>query len=448
METVNKAPASPPPARPRPSVAVIGSGVSGLTAAYLLDRTHDVTLFEADGRLGGHAHTHDLTAPDGSAHAVDSGFIVHNDRTYPWLRKLFAELEVDVRPTEMSMSVGCEECGLEYAGGRGLRGLLSQPSRLLDPQFLRMLLQVKRFHRRATAFLKSAEDGENQRDDGDVNDQRDLTTYNEFLRREGFTEHFVAHYAVPVVSCVWSSGREDALLYPARYLFRFLDHHGMLRITGSPQWYTVSGGSRTYVERLAARLPDVRRSAAVTDITRRPEWVEIRDASGTLTRFDRVVIATHADQALDLLTDPSDEEVQTLKAFGYSRNETVLHIDATLLPKAVEARASWNYRMSACASADEPTVVTYWMNRLQGHRSPQNYLVSLNARDRIHPDAVLAVMDYEHPIFTPESVAAQSRLGALATEQTVYAGAYHGWGFHEDGCRSGVEAARHFGVTW
>jgi len=416
-------------------VAVIGSGVSGLTAAYLLNGTHDVTLFEADDRLGGHAHTHDLRAPDGSVHAVDSGFIVHNDRTYPWLRKLFAELEVEVRPTEMSMSVGCEECGLEYAGGRGLRGLLAQPRRLLDPQFVRMLLQVRRFHRRATAFLRTSDD-------------RDLTTYGEFLEREGFSEHFMAHYAVPVVSCVWSSGREDALLYPARYLFRFLDHHGMLRVTGSPQWYTVSGGSRTYVERLAALLPDVRRSAAVTDVTRKPDGVVIRDVTGATTVFDKVVIATHADQALGLLTDPSDQEVQTLKAFGYSRNETVLHIDATLLPSAAEARASWNYRMAACASADEPTVVTYWMNRLQGHRSPQNYLVTLNARDRIHPDAVLAVMDYEHPIFTPESVAAQARLGDLATDRTVYAGAYHGWGFHEDGCRSGVEAARHFGVTW
>ncbi len=428
----------------RPSVAVIGSGVSGLTAAYLLDRTHDVTLFEADDRLGGHAHTHDLTASDGSEHAVDSGFIVHNDRTYPWLRKLFAELKVEVRPTEMSMSVRCGDCGLEYAGGRGLRGILAQPHRLLDPQFLRMLLQVKRFHRRATAFLKSTEDA----DDGGMNDQGDLTTYGEFLEREGFSAHFIAHYAVPVVSCVWSSGREVALLYPARYLFRFLDHHGMLRVTGSPQWYTVAGGSRTYVERLAAKLPDVRRSAAVTDITRRADGVEIRDATGAFTRFDRVVIATHADQALDLLTDPSDQEVQTLKAFGYSCNETVLHTDASLLPRATEARAGWNYLMSSCNSPDEPTVVTYWMNRLQGQTSPQTYLVTLNAREHIDPDAVLAVMDYEHPIYTPESVAAQSRLSDLATDRTVYAGAYHGWGFHEDGCRSGVEAARHFGVTW
>ena len=441
MKPANETPAT---ASPRPSVAVIGSGVSGLTAAYLLNRTHDVTLFEADNRLGGHAHTHDLTASDGSEHAVDSGFIVHNDRTYPWLRKLFAELDVEVRPTEMSMSVRCEDCGLEYAGGRGLRGMLAQPRRLLDPQFLRMLLQVKRFHRRATAFLKSAEDVH----ESDMDDQGDLTTYGEFLEREGFTEHFIAHYAVPVVSCVWSSGREVALQYPARYLFRFLDHHGMLRVTGSPQWYTVAGGSRTYVERLAAKLPDVRRSAAVTDVTRRPDGVEIRTVTGAVTLFDRVVIATHADQALGLLTDPSDQEVQTLKAFGYSRNETVLHTDASVLPDATEARASWNYRMSSCALRDEPTVVTYWMNRLQGHTSPQEYLVTLNAREHLDPDSVLSVMDYEHPIFTPESVAAQSHLAALATDRTVYAGAYHGWGFHEDGCRSGVEAARHFGVTW
>ena len=433
MSTVNQSPEGLSAARP--SVAVIGSGVSGLTAAYLLNRTHHVTLFETDDRLGGHAHTHDVTAPDGTDHAVDSGFIVHNDRTYPWLRKLFAELQVQVRPTEMSMSVRCEGCGLEYAGGRGLRGVLAQPRRLLDPQFVRMLLQVKRFHRRAAAFLAATDDS-------------DTTTYGEFLEREGFGEHFVAHYAVPVVSCVWSSGREVALLYPARYLFRFLDHHGMLAVSGSPQWYTVVGGSRTYVDRLAAQLPDVRRSAAVTDVTRRPDAVEIKDVTGAVTSFDRVVIATHADQALSLLTDPSDQEVQTLKAFGYSSNETVLHTDSSLLPEATDARASWNYRMSSCTAPEEPTVVTYWMNRLQGHTSGQDFLVTLNARERIDPGDVLAVMDYEHPIYTPESVAAQSNLAGLATDRTVYAGAYHGWGFHEDGCRSGVEAARHFGVTW
>src|SRR5947209_4895035 len=229
----------------RPTVAVVGAGVSGLTAAYLLSRTHDVTLFEADNRLGGHAHTHGLTDVDGRHHAVDSGFIVHNDRTYPWLRRLFDDLGVHVRRTEMSMSVRCDGCGVEYAGGRGLRGLFAQPRRLFDPQFLRMLVQVKRFHRRALSFLRSTDDGNE-------------TTYGEFLRREGFNEHFIAHYAVPVVSCVWSTGGARAVEYPARYLFRFLDHHGMLRVKGSPQWFTVVGGSRAYVDRLTAHLSDVR----------------------------------------------------------------------------------------------------------------------------------------------------------------------------------------------
>ena len=423
---------------PRPSVAVIGAGVSGLTAAYLLSRTHDVTLFEAVDRLGGHAHTHDVTDSDGRRHAVDSGFIVHNDVTYPWLRKLFGELDVEVRPTEMSMSVRCEGCGLEYAGGRGLRGVFAQPRRLVDPRFFRLLWQVSRFHRRAQAFLRTSDD-------------ENLTTYGEFLERERFSGHFIAHYAVPVVSCVWSAGREKTLAYPARYLFRFLDHHGLLRIAGSPQWYTIAGGSRIYVERLAGLLHDVRAARAVTDVTRRPDGVEIRDVTGQVTRVDRAVIAVHADQALALLADPSDAEVATLKQFGYSANATVLHTDSSVLPEARNARASWNYRMTSCdrrGGSDQPAVVTYWMNRLQGHQSPEAFLVTLNDRGLLDPRSVVAAMDYEHPVYTAEMVRAQSRLASLATDRTVYAGAYHGWGFHEDGCRSGVEAARHFGVTW
>ena len=418
----------------RPSVAIIGAGVSGLTAAYLLSRTHEVIVFEAADRLGGHAHTHDVPGRDGSRHAVDSGFIVHNDVTYPWLRKLFGELGVQVRPTEMSMSVRCAECGLEYAGGRGLRGIIAQPRRLLDPRFIRMLLQVGRFHRRAAAFARAADD--------------DLTTYGEFLRREGFSDYFIAHYAVPVVSCVWSAGRETSLRYPARYLFRFLEQHGMLRVGGSPQWYTVAGGSRSYVGRLAALLPDVRAANAVMDVTRGERGVQLRDVTGHVSHVDRVVIATHADQALDLLTDPSDEEVTTLKAFGYSRNVTVLHTDNSVLPDAAQARACWNYRMTSCGRPGQPAVVTYWMNRLQGLDGDRDFLVTLNDREHLDPESIVATMDYEHPIYTPEAVRAQSRLSSLATGRTVYAGAYHGWGFHEDGCRSGVQAARHFGVIW
>ena len=217
----------------RPSVAVIGAGISGPTAAYLLSRTHDVTLFEAEGRLAG-TRTPTTSPTQMAGHAVDSGLIVHNDATYPWLRKLFGELAIDVRPTEMSMSVRCEGCGLEFAGGRGLRGVFAQPRRLVDPRFIRLLWQVRRFHRRALAFLRATDDD-------------NLMTYGEFLEREGFSGYFTAHYAVPVVSCVWSAGRETTLLYPARYLFRFLDNHGLLRVAGSPQWYTVVGGSRVYV---------------------------------------------------------------------------------------------------------------------------------------------------------------------------------------------------------
>jgi predicted NAD/FAD-binding protein len=279
-------------------------------------------------------------------------------------------------------------------------------------------------------------------------DDENLTTYGEFLEREGFSGYFIAHYAVPVVSCVWSAGQETTLVYPARYLFRFLDHHGMLRVGGSPQWYSVVGGSRVYVERLAGLLADVRAAHAVTDVTRHDDGVQIRDVTGQVTGVDRVVIATHADQALGLLGDPGDAEVTTLKQFGYSGNVTVLHTDSSVLPDARNARASWNYRMRSCDRPGQPAVVSYWMNRLQGHRSPEAFLVTLNDRERLDPGSVAAVMHYEHPIYTPEAVRAQSQLGGLATDRTVYAGAYHGWGFHEDGCRSGVEAARHFGVTW
>ena len=428
-------PFTAPLSEKRQSVAVIGSGISGLTAAYLLSRTHDVILYEADDRLGGHAHTHSIRADNSATYGVDSGFIVHNDKTYPLLRKLFAELQIDVHPTEMSMSIHCQGCGLEFVGGRGLRGIFAQPSRLLDLSFLRLLFQVKRFHRRASKFLEEQA-------------EVDFTTYGEFLEHEGFSEHFISHYAIPVVSCVWSSGRSDALQYPARYLFQFLDNHGLLRITGSPQWYTVQGGSHTYVDQVAAALPDVRTSRAVIGIARQPDGVEVCDSTRTVTKVDRVVIATHPAQALKLLIDPTTEELEVLGAFEYAPNETVLHTDPTFLSKNESARASWNYEMTSCTSSDSPPVVTYWMNRLQGLDAPKEYLVTLNATNRINPDEVLATMNYEHPIYTAKSVAAQSKLPALATERTVYAGAYHAWGFHEDGCRSGVLAAEHFGVTW
>lgn len=419
----------------RPSVAVVGSGVSGLTAAYVLRETHDVTLFEADDRFGGHAHTHTLEQ-DGVTHRVDSGFIVHNDRTYPLLRRLFAELDVPVHPTEMSMSIHCDGCGLEYAGGRRLPGLFAQKRRLLDPRYLRLLVAVKRFQRLALALLEAEPD------------TAEPQTYGDYLRHHGFGEYFVSHYAIPVVSCVWSSGHDVALQYPARYLFTFLRHHGFLSISGSPQWFTVVGGSGTYVEKVVARVGDVRSGNAIRSVRRAPTGVVLTDVHGIEHHRDKVVIATHADDALGLLEDPTAEEKRILASFDYSANETVLHTDASLLPDAPGARASWNYRMDACGRREESTAVTYWMNRLQGIESTDQYVVSLNSTDRIDPDAVLATMQYTHPLYTPDSVAAQAELASLHDGRTAFAGAYHGWGFHEDGCRSGVEAARSLGVTW
>lgn len=417
-------------------VAVIGSGISGLSAAYVLSRSHTVTLFEADRRFGGHAHTHDIETSAG-VDRVDTGFIVHNDRTYPLLRRLFAELDVDVHPTEMSMSISCEGCGLEYAGGRGGKGIFAQRRRVADPRFLAMLAGVKRFQRAALELLDSPESPDD-----------DTVTYGDFLRQHGFSDHFVAHYAIPVVSCVWSSGQDDALLYPARYLFAFLKHHGFLSLKGSPQWYTVKGGSGTYVDKVTAAIGDVRSGTPVRAVSRKPDAVQLLDAAGQTHEVDSVVIATHADDALALLTDPTDDERRVLGAFEYSRNETVLHHDAGRLPTTPAARAAWNYRMTGCGTTGDSTAVTYWMNRLQGIESPEPYLVSLNSTDAIDPGSVLATMQYTHPLYTPRSVAAQRELPALSTGRTAFAGAYHGWGFHEDGCRSGVAAAEALGVRW
>lgn len=417
----------------RPRAAVIGSGVSGLTAAYLLRRRFDVTLFEAEARLGGHADTHDVVTRDAGTVPVDTGFIVYNDATYPNLRRLLAELRVQTQPTTMSMSIHCEGCGLEYAGGRGVGGVLAQPRSAITPAFVRMLAQVKRFHRQARAMV-AAED--------------DQLTLREFLAAGGFSPYFVRHFVVPVVSSVWSSATGVALEYPARYLFVFLDNHGMLSITGSPAWRTISGGSRTYVEQIAKALPAVHSGTPVRSVTRSAGRVEVRDDCDQVTSFDRVVMATHADEALRLLHPCTDEERAALGAFSYSRNETWLHTDESVLPRAPRARSSWNYLLPGCDVDTDAVLVSYDMNRLQALPSHTPHLVTLNATGRIDPTLVLDRMTYEHPIYSLESVEAQKKLPGLNDGTIAFAGAYHGWGFHEDGCRSGVAAAESLGVTW
>lgn len=417
----------------RDRVAVVGSGVAGLTAAYLLQRRYDVALYEAEDRLGGHAHTHDVLTPDVGLAAIDTGFIVHNVRTYPHLLRLFSELNVTTQSTEMSMSVRCEGCGLQYAGAKGIGGLFARPRSASRPAYLRMLVEVKRFHRGAQRVLGAGSD--------------DLTL-GQFLVTGGYSPYFVQHFMTPLVSCVWSTSQTAALGYPARYLFSFLDNHGMLTVTGSPQWRTVVGGSRSYVEKAAKELTSVRLATPVRSIHRDAAGVSVRDADDALEPFSHVVVATHADTALQLLAGPSASEREVLGAFSYSRNHTVLHTDQRMLPRAQRAQASWNYLMPSCATSSADVIVSYDMNRLQRLETSTPYVVSLNAKERIDPARVVDEMDYEHPIYNVEAVTAQRRLPELNVGRTTFAGAYHGWGFHEDGCRSGVEAARTLGVDW
>ncbi|RSD17073.1 NAD(P)/FAD-dependent oxidoreductase [Amycolatopsis eburnea] len=415
-------------------IAVIGSGVAGLTAAYLLQRKHEVLLFESDDRLGGHAHTHDVPSAHGGTIGVDSGFIVHNERTYPTLLKLFAELGVRTRDTEMSMSIRCDGCGLQYAGAKGLAGLFAQRGNLTRPRYLRMLTEVKRFHRHAKRLL-TAEDA------GDV-------TLGAFLAIGGYTRYFVDHFMLPLVSTVWSADRSDTLRYPARYLFEFLRNHGMLSVKNSPSWRTVVGGSREYVERAAKQLTAVHLSTPVRSVLRTANGVEIRDDADTPHRVGKVVVATHADQALALLATPTAAEREVLGAFRYSANEAWLHTDTSVLPTLADARAGWNYRAPVCGAPTGAVQVSYDMNRLMRLDEPTGYVVTLNPGDGPEKDHLVARMRYEHPVYTPESVAAQRRLPELNDGVFAYAGAYHGWGFHEDGCSSGARAAESLGVAW
>jgi predicted NAD/FAD-binding protein len=418
--------------------------VAGLTAAYVLNLQDSVTLFEADTRLGGHAHTHDVPQAGGPALGVDTGFIVHNERTYPTLLRLFAELGIETQDSEMSMSVRCDGCGLEYAGARAKgRGILPRPSTVLRGRYLLMLLEVLRFYRKARALLAE-----------ETKAGQPELTLGGFLAREKFSGYFISHFMTPVVSAVWSCDPTTALAYPARYLFTFLGHHGLLGVSGSPQWRTVTGGSRSYVDKLAATLPDIRLGSPVTGVRRHGYGVELTTtiATGAVTteNFDAVVIATHPAQALGMLSDASPAERDALAGMPYSVNHTVFHRDAAVLPASDNAKASWNYRLPSCDARPDKVLVSYDMTRLQRLEPVDGgrYIVSLGESELIGDSAVLERMVYEHPQYTPESLRAQQRILALGDQRLAFAGAYHGWGFHEDGALSGVRAAARLGRSW
>ncbi|RFZ19399.1 protoporphyrinogen oxidase [Mycobacterium marinum] len=417
------------------SIAVIGSGVAGLTAAYLLSGRDRVTLYEADTRLGGHAHTHCLDAGDGTFVGVDSAFLVHNDRTYPTLCRLFAELDVATQESEMSMSVRADDIGLEYAGALGPRGLFAC-SAALRPRYLVMLAEILRFHRAASRLLR--EDTA-----GSAGDNPE--TLEAFLKRHRFSSFFVDYFITPLVAAVWSCAAGDALRYPARYLFVFLEHHGMLSVFGSPTWRTVTGGSVNYVRAIASSLDEVRTGAAVHSLRRTADGVVIRAGGDAPRCFDAAVVAVHPDQALLLLDDPTTWERNVLGAIPYSTNRALLHTDESVLPRHHRARASWNYLV---APGQDHVVVSYDVSRLMRIGGNRRFVVTLGGHDRVDPRSVIAEMTYRHPLYTPESVAAQRVLPTLDDDRVVFAGAYHGWGFHEDGAASGLRAARRLGADW
>jgi predicted NAD/FAD-binding protein/DUF1365 family protein len=412
----------------RRRIAVVGSGVAGLTAAHVAARSAHVTLYEADTRPGGHADTHDVAGL-----AIDTGFIVHNRRTYPTLLRLFADVGVETQASEMSMSVRDEESGLEYAGALGARGLFPTVRTLARPGYLRMLTEVPRFHRRARALLAGASPDDDR-------------TLGEFLAEGAFSPYFRRHFMEPLVAAVWSCDPAVAVDYPARYLFEFLAHHGMLSVTGSPQWRTVVGGSRAYVAQVTAGLDDVRVGTKVTSVRETAEGVEVTDGNGATASYDGVVVATHPDQALAMLQEPTPAQRGALAAMPYSDNPALLHTDTSLLPEAEAARASWNFLRPRGERGS--VTVTYDLTRLQRLPTDTHYLVTLGGDDLVDPDLVVARMEYAHPLYTPGSVAAQRLLPEANTERIAFAGAYHGWGFHEDGARSGAAAAAHLGLPW
>jgi predicted NAD/FAD-binding protein len=394
-------------------IAIVGSGISGLGAAYALSRVHDVQVFERDGRAGGHANT---VVHDGLA--LDTGFLVHNERTYPLLTRLFRELGVATHQSDMSFSVSCSGCGLEYSGRRPF----AQPRNAARPFFLSLLWEVGR-------WLRTARPGDESQ------------SLAEYLDDHGYSQRFRRHFLVPLTSSLWSTAPGRALEFPAAYAIRFFANHGMLGL-GRFRWRTVTGGSRRYVDAIGGRLGDrLRLGEEVRSVRRTDGFVELR-VGETIERFDRVVLATHADQALALLEHPTAEEQRVLGAFAYTTNEAVLHTDARFLPRTPRARASWNYRLGD----DGRPTVTYHLNRLQALDAARDYCVTLN--EDVSEEHVLRRFTYEHPLYTVETLHAQRELPHIAGGRTHYAGAYFGNGFHEDGLASGIAVARALGAEW
>jgi uncharacterized protein len=421
---------TPEAAAPRRRVAVVGAGITGLGAAYALRDQAEVHLFEADPRLGGHANTVDVTL-DGVTHGVDTGFLVCNERTYPLLLELFRQLDVPLAHSEMSFSVQNLASGLEWSG-TDLNGVFAQRRNLARPAFWGMLSDLLRFNKLCTALAASG------------NDAALAESIADFLQRERFGAAFRDGYLLPMIACIWSCPAEQMLRFPVGTLIRFCHNHGLLQISGRPQWFTVRGGSRVYVERIRQALQHVHVHQAVQAVTRLPSGeVQVRSAAGVQT-FDAVIMATHSDQALRLLTEPSPREQQLLGAVRYQSNEAVLHTDERLLPQRRRAWAAWNYEANTAVTQEDrrPVCLHYLINALQPLPWQRPVVVSLNPLRQPAEAHVLQRFEYAHPVLDEAAVAAQAHLPEIQGQGGVwFAGAWTRYGFHEDGLLSGLQAA-------
>ncbi|WP_416347058.1 NAD(P)/FAD-dependent oxidoreductase [Devosia sp.] len=415
-----------PPSRSR-KIAVIGSGIAGLSAAWMLGGNHEVVIYEAEKRLGGHAHTVDVpTGP--TATAVDTGFIVYNEGNYPNLVALFDHLGVRTQPSEMSFSASLDNGRLEYSSS----AIMAQPSNLLSARFWRMLRDLTRFYRDAPGLLSRT-------------DLQEITL-GEFLDHGGYAQCFIDDHLLPIGAAIWSASSSQMRDYPLFAFIRFFESHGLLKLARRPLWRTVTGGSRRYVERLAAQTPaSLRLGCGARRIVRDAEGVLVTDAGGHSDRFDEVVIATHADQALHLLADPDQTEAELLGAFHYTLNRAVLHTDPSLMPRRRLAWSSWNY-LAGPAGPDDALCVTYWMNRLQNLDRRHPLFVTLNPHKPIAPEQILGSFVYRHPLFDRAALKAQQQLWRLnANRKTWFCGSYFGYGFHEDALQSGLAIAEALG---